>query len=177
MSQNRQEEMPKLILNQNKQILQVSVNYDVHTTYEIGSVSEGTLRVSITNNTHLPSKSLGIDRLVLESPQIQYDFISFNQDNKRHLTTRWYFFAHGKTYQKLYNGRDLLFLQTTLFGLQRAMQWEEYMEHYELAQLDIFDIHKQTGFKDDNNTLLRKWERAMEYVENYENQNYQKVDL
>jgi len=176
MFQKQHDEMPKLNIDKHKNFLKVFVDYHNFNPHFIGEVRDGMLKVLSTDNIHLPSKSLGIDRLVLESQSIQYQIISIGYKGKTYLTTRWYFFAHAKTY-KLYNGRDLLFLQTILFGLKRAMRWEEYMEHYELAQLDIFDVHKKAGYKDDNNALLRKWEYANNLVEIYENQNYKKVDL
>lgn len=168
--------MPKLQLDKHKNFIKVYVDYHSLSPKYVGEIKDNVLHVYDKDNIHEPSKSLGVDRLALESKEIQYEFISIGYNGAKRLTTRYYFYAHAKPY-KLFNGREQLFLRVDQFGLKRAMKWEEYTEASELAQLDIFDIHEKTGYKDDNNTLLRRWEEAMKLVEIYENQTLTRIDL
>ena len=143
----------------------------------IGEIVDEQLIVHLENNVHLPSKSLGIDRIAVESSEVKYNDIKFEYNGDCYITTRWFFYAHCKSYPTQQRDVDLIYLRTGLFGWKRAIDWERYVDHWEIAQMDIFDVNKAAGYKDDNNRILRKWEDSCKIVEDYEVHNYKKVDL
>ena len=174
MSQKRRDEMLNLKLEKNSVTV---VGDKFFTPRYIGEIVDGKLNVKLTDNYHVSSKSLGIDRIAVESSEVKYNDIEFEYNDERYITTRWFFYAHCKSYSTLQRDVDLISLRTDLFGWKRAIDWEKYIDHWEIAQMDIFDVNKAAGYKDDNNRILRKWEKAMKLVEEYETHNYKKVDL
>lgn len=176
--------MPNLKLEKTGKFIKVYIiaeHYEPRFVGEIDTMEKKLLIIldSLTAhkiNYHKLSKSLGIDRLVLESKDIQYDTIEIIYDDERYITTRWYFYSHCKSYQ-LQSSIDMLFLRTDLFGWKRAIDWEKYFEHEKIAQMSIFEVHELSNYTDDNNRNLRKYEEALKFVEEYESKNYRKVDL
>lgn len=133
----------------------------------IGEIQGETLRVYDTDNYHDMSKSLGLDNEVIESPILKYRWIHFHYENCDYKTSRTYFYHKG-TKRKMFNGRDQKFLPLNLFGQVKAIEWEEYMENLETAQLDLFKIlDEQRRTNENNNEYLREWERKNEQVQMY----------
>jgi hypothetical protein len=114
------------------------------------------------------SHSFGIDEIVLTSPTLRYRWLQFTDKEAADLwTTRTYFYHHKVRYN-LFNGRTMFFLQKRMFGKSRAIDWEEYVDNLQTAQLDLFTVleeQRKTGEKD--NEFVREWERANKIVENY----------
>jgi hypothetical protein len=184
MSQKLRDAMPNLKLEETRKFVKVYVIAEHYEPRFIGTIDKMEKKLLIIlddltaheTNYHKLSKSLGIDRLALESKDIQYNTIEIVYDDERYITTRWYFYSHHKSYQ-LQSSIDMLFLRTDLFGWKRAIDWEKYFEHEKIAQMNIFEVFELDNYTDDNNRNLRKYEKALKFVEEYENKNYRKVDL
>jgi hypothetical protein len=161
--------MPQLKINKNE----IGVSYSDFVTFEIGKLNKDELIVTDTKLYFKDLGSIGMDEIVLTSKTLQYNVLKFTFGDKTYRTTRWFFYGHAKTHDKIYTeGRSIYFLPIPLFSLKRALQWEEYMEWQNISQLTIFDIPDHSG-KD-----FQAWQEAMRRTEEYEKLNYsKKVDL
>jgi len=84
-----------------------------------------------------------------------------------YFTTRTFFYHKAKKY-KMFNNRDQKFLPLDLFGQSRAVDWEEYMENLQTAQLDIFKVlEEQVKTGEHNNEYVKRWEEANDQVRKY----------
>lgn len=134
----------------------------------IGEIREDTFRIYDTENYHDLSKSLGLDNEIIETPDLKYRWIHIVYEKIDYITTRTFFYHRG-TKRKLFNSRDMKFLPLDLFGKQKAIAWEEYMENLQTAQLDIFTIlDEQRRTNEDNNEYLREWEEKNKRVNLYQ---------
>lgn len=91
-------------------------------------------------------------------------------------TTRTYFYHHRLKYN-LFNGREMVFLPLRMFGKQRAIDWEEYVENLETAQLDLFTVlDEQNKTGEEHNEFFQEWEKANKIVKNHSSK-YHNGDL
>lgn len=130
----------------------------------VGTIIDDVLRVYDIDNTHTLSKSLGIDEIILTSPLLKYRWLLFAGNL---WTTRTYFYHHRLKYN-LFNGRQMVFLPERMFGKTRAIEWEEYIDNLQTAQLDLFtvlDEQRKTG--EEHNEFFHEWEKANKIVTNH----------
>ena len=102
------------------------------------------LRSIDQDNYHHKSKSLGVDKELLFSPRFKYRFMTFKFYNRIYVTLHNYFQVHSKE-RELYNGRKMLFLPLTAFGLAKSIKWEENLKSVRdnLDGLDVFQIFEE----------------------------------
>lgn len=156
----------KIEVHKHKTSLKVFLNSKLKRLF-IGEIQGETLRVYDDDNYHELSKSLGIDLEIIISPIIKYRWIHFHFENYDYITSRTYLYHKG-TKQNMFNGRDYKFLPLTMFGQVKAMEWEDYMDNLETAQLDLFTIlDEQRKTNEENNEYLREWEDKNKQVQQY----------
>lgn len=148
----------KVKTQKRKNKTKVFLNFSYRDVF-IGEIQNDIFRVYDEDNYH-HSHSLGMDQIILASPELDYKIIRMKYKGKLYETTRTYFYNKAKR-KSLYNMRDMKFLALDRFGLKRAEKWEKYMENLETAQQDIFKIfEEQRKSGENNNEYLNEWEET-----------------
>lgn len=136
------------------------ISYGEYRKFPIGRIKQDTLYLD-SPSRHKQSKSFGIDILTLQSKQMDYHYIDVLVKKEHWVTSRLFWYHHGKRYNLL-NSRDELFLRDNLFGVDKAIKYEKYMKHMETAQLSIFDV-----MMDPNPQALPSYEQALQEEMDY----------
>jgi hypothetical protein len=137
------------------------INYGEFRSFPIGRIKQDTLYLD-SPSRHKPSHSHGIDVLTLQSKQMDYKYIDVFFKKQHWITSRLFWYHHGKHYDML-NNRDELFLRDALFGADKAIKFEKYWKHMETAQLSIFDV-----LMDPNPQALPSFEQALQEEMEYQ---------
>lgn len=151
--------MARLISNQDVW----AIDYD-RDVFPIGRLRNDTL--ILDSPSRIRSQSYGLDDLVLTSNEMDYHFISLKHGSQEWITTRTFWYDHGKIWD-LNNGRVERFLIDELFGKDRAVLYDRYLDPavQKLIKCDVFAIAKQIS--DWDNELFRQWEEAIAIEEAY----------
>lgn len=160
--------MPRLI---NKNDVWVVVYGDFR-SFPVGRIKQDTLYLD-SPSRHKMSKSYGIDLIVLQSHAMDYHYIDVLVGKEHWITSRKFWYDHGRRYH-IGTGRDELFLEDRLFGADKAIKYEKYLKHMEIAQLSIFDV-----IADPNPQALPTYEQALQEQADYQEsiQQGKKVEL
>jgi len=126
--------MPRLVKNNDVW----AIHYGEFRSFPVGRIKQDTLLLD-SPSRHKLSKSYGIDTVVLQTHDMDYHYIDVLVKKEHWITSRLFWYHHGKHYN-LYNGRDEVFLRDALFGVDKAIKYENYHKHMETAQLSIFDV-------------------------------------
>jgi len=126
---------------------------------EVGNINLDCFTNTDVDNYHKDSRSLGIDKIILNSKELKYKYITFKFYNKYYCTTRFYF-GHKAVERKLLNSRSMVFVPIRDLVLSKALRYEQAMKTAELGQMDIFDVFLDPR-NGQNNALLHQWEDAI----------------
>lgn len=147
------------------------IEYGEFRSFPIGMIKQDTLYLD-SPSRHVPSHSFGIDVLTLQSKQMDYKYIDVILKKQHMVTSRAFWYHHGKRYD-LKNNREELFLRDALFGADKAIKFEKYMKHMETAQLSVFDV-----LMDENPQAMPSYEQALqEEMEYQESIKERKIEL
>lgn len=149
--------MNKLINKHNVWVIQ----YGDFSSYPIGRIKQDTLYLD-SPSRHKMSKSYGIDLVVLQPNEMDYHYIDVLVGKEHWVTSRLFWLNHGKRFD-MNTRRDELFLEDRLFGADKAIKYEKYLKHSEVAQLSIFDV-----LMDPNPQALPTYEQALEEQADYQ---------
>lgn len=97
-----------------------------------------TLFIHDTDNYIPENRLIGIDKEILDSPKLDYLYISIKFAQKKYQTTRYYFKVHSIP-REIYNGRDLRFMPLYSFDLNKALDYEKSLDEERNSQIDLFD--------------------------------------
>ncbi len=134
--------------------------------FPIGRIKQDTLILD-NPSRHRQSTSYGIDLSVLtEDNRMDYHYIIIRERGKDWTTSRKFWLKHGNVID-LNNGRTEIFLPDELFGAEKAMLFEEWLEPSVQKWLakSIFDIASSSH----NWEQFSKWELAIQLDEEYKN--------
>ena len=137
-------------------------NHDVYVIsygineFPVGRIKQDTLFLD-NPSRHRHTMSYGIDREVLTSDEMDFQYIIIRERGKDWTTSRSFWKDYGKI-QDLNNGRVELFLADEWYGEEITILYKKILENKWL-QFDIFDLAHHSGSWDGFYKVLPYWEK------------------
>jgi len=131
-----------------------AISYGVN-EFPVGRIKQDTLYLD-SPSRHRHTMSYGIDKEVLTSDKMDYQYIIIRERGQDWTTSRSFWNKYGKEIN-LNNTRDELFLIDEWFGEELAILHKQIIED-KWAQFDIFDLAKHSGTWAGFDKVLPFWE-------------------